>query len=455
MNIKYYDCHCHVFNKDVIDLHLMANIFLSLPDILRKSDTPHDLERESTVYDKIKNKIHVLKRLINFLEAGFSKTDEDVFAKMQQTYGTEFAIAPLMFDLEFCFIGKRAYSPSELNANFKTIHKSIGPRVDEFLNQKKDFIKDVPEMISKSGSNKEQKEGLKNLKELEGLHGEVKEKISFLMDTHLKENQFLPKLTSSYKKQLEDILKLKEDFPSLVFPFIAIDPRRHGIIETFMQEIYPLNLFTGVKLYTPLGYSPTDEDLMKSGGLYEFCEKHQIPITAHHSHVGFATPLQHVEIFGDTFENGKIIPKHGFIKFSRAFSTGWVQERADKLNHPELWRKVLNTYPNLKLNLAHFGHDNEEWRKTVFEMMGTFRNLYTDFSRYTSIADLTYLKETYFCKASPEVKQKFLYGSDYYFDLLYIDSLKEYFDNFMTVFTADEFTIIAQTNAKRFLNLEQ
>ena len=48
-------------------------------------------------------------------------------------------------------------------------------------------------------------------------------------------------------------------------------------------------------------------------------------------------------------------------------------------------------------------------------------------------------------------KQKILYGSDFYLDLLFIDSFQKYFNNFLQVFNAEEFTQIALTNAKRFL----
>jgi predicted TIM-barrel fold metal-dependent hydrolase len=432
MKIKYYDCHCHVFNKHVLDFHLLVRIFLSLPDILKKSDDLYDPDKNQTIGDKIKNRINRLKRIINFLKAGFSKTDEDVFAKMKETYGETFAIVPLMFDLEYCFIGKRASCRIIQTPNIKTINSSLISFTDKFLNLKHNLIKKTPGEPS-GPTTREKKEEVK--------------------DTHLNEHNFISRLASSYKKQMHDIIKLKTNFSTAIFPFIAIDPRRQGIIDMFINEIYPQQIFTGVKLYTPLGYSPTDEDLMKKGGLYEFCEKYQIPVTAHFSHVGFATPLQHVEIFGDIYDNGKVVPQHGYLKLSRVFSNGWVQERSEKFNHPELWRKVLNVYPNLKLNLAHFGLDSEKWRETIFDMMETYKNLYTDLSRYTSICDLIYIKRNYFNSACPEVKNKFLYGSDFYFDLLYINSLDHYVSNFMKVFNSEEFTLIAQTNAKKFLNI--
>jgi predicted TIM-barrel fold metal-dependent hydrolase len=452
MKIKYYDCHCHVFNKDLIDFHLLVHIFLSLPDILKKTEEHADRDKKQTIGNKINSRVLKLKRIMHFLEAGFSKTDYDVYAKMKKVYGEEYAIAPLMFDLEYCFIGKRSASVSHLSRNFRSVNEIFEPSVDEFLVRKQNFINNAPDEISVL-LKKERNHRMAELKEMEALHNRVKEKLTYLKDNHLNNFEFTAKLSSSYKKQLQDMIALKENFPSTIFPFIAIDPRREGIIDAFIHEIYPQQVFTGVKLYTPLGYSPTDYDLIKKGGLYDFCEKHQIPITAHHSNVGFATPLQDVEIFGDVYENGQLIPQQGFIKFSKAFSNGWVQERAEKLNHPMLWLKVLNAYPNLKLNLAHFGAGSNEWQNEVFDMMHTYKNLYSDFSRYTSLADLIFMKETYFDKASPLVKAKFLYGSDFYFDLLYVDSLNDYINNFLKVFNYHDFTAIAQKNAMNFLNI--
>lgn len=454
MKIKFYDCHCHVFNKDLIDFHILVHIFFSLPDILKKTDDDTDPYKKRTIGSRINSRVVKLKRIIHFLETAFSKTDDDVYVKMKKIYGEEYAVVPLMFDLEYCFIGKRTSTASHLSKNFKYVKNEIfESTVDEFLIRKQNFISNAPHEIS-ALVRKEQSQRTEELKEMEVLHNQVKEKLTYLKDNHLNEFEFTAKLSSSYKKQLKDTIALKEHFPSTVFPFIAIDPRRDGIIETFAKEIFPLQIFTGVKLYTPLGYSPTDDELMKKGGLYDFCEKHQLPITAHHSHYGFATPLQDIEIFGDIYEDGRLIRKHGFIKLSKAFSDGWVQERAEKLNHPLLWRKVLDAYPKLKLNLAHFGAGSVEWRKEVFDMMHTYKNLYSDFARYTSLEDLIFMKETYFDKACPEVKAKFLYGSDFYFDLLYIDSLKDYMNNFLKIFSSEDFTTIAQKNAMNFLNLK-
>jgi len=106
---------------------------------------------------------------------------------------------------------------------------------------------------------------------------------------------------------------------------------------------------------------------MKPGGLYDFCSKNNIPVTAHNSYSGFATPLEEVEIFGDIYVNNAVTPVHGNVTFSKAFSTGWIQDRAEKLNHPEIWKKVLLNYPNLKLNLAHFGDGNPGWQIKLFQ----------------------------------------------------------------------------------------
>ena len=119
----------------------------------------------------------------------------------------------------------------------------------------------------------------------------------------------------------------------------------------------PGNLFAGIKLYPPLGFDPWPDkksaechDLYQ---LYRFCQCKQIPITAHCSDLGFT-----------------------------------VAKDADAYTDPQKWHSVLGQYPELKLNLAHFGDQRNrawliprrEWREAVIDIILSHDTVYTDIS---------------------------------------------------------------------------
>lgn len=57
----------------------------------------------------------------------------------------------------------------------------------------------------------------------------------------------------------------------------------------------------------------------------------------------------------------------------------------------------------------------------------------------------------YYSKADPSIKSRFLYGSDFYLNLLFIDNMKQYIRQFEKVFTDTEMKEIAEINLRRFL----
>ncbi len=447
---NYYDSHCHVFDrKDTINLRLIIEIILSLPNIFGKKKS-----NKMLTSNDIKDKITTLKRILNFLKVGLSDSEEDIYQIMQQVYNNKFNAAPLMFDLECCFVSNRSGNNKLLEYNdINAVQQQLEDIIASFNTDSEKYIDDAMEMINSKHYVDLPEGTTTDLHLLYKLHIELATRLNELKLTKLNKQALPVALISSYEIQLNDISKLKADHKENVFPFIAIDPRRKGIIDRFINEIYPKKTFCGVKLYTPNGYSPSDDDLMKAGGLYDFCCKHNIPITAHNSYGGFASPLKKIEIYGDIYINNTITNVHGDVTFKKAFSDGWVQDRADKLNNPEIWDSVvMKKYPTLKLNLAHFGNGNPQWQDKVSSMMLKYPNFYTDLSCWTDKKDLINFRSKYFVAASDvRFKEKVLYGSDFYLDLLFIDSFQEYVNNFMQVFTSDEFTQIALTNAKKFL----
>ncbi len=173
-------------------------------------------------------------------------------------------------------------------------------------------------------------------------------------------------------------------------------------------------LFAGVKLYPPLGFDPWPENdksgMMKANYLYEFCQKRRIPITTHCDDQGY-----------------RIIPL----------------ELSQKWTSPHRWRKVLQHYPDLKLNFAHFGRQYSKrfgnkkepnWYDTIIELCCEYDHVYTDFS-FTGCQPDFYddLSKTFAELPAPQrdvLQRKIMFGSDFMINLLEIESYYEYYKVF-------------------------
>lgn len=190
-------------------------------------------------------------------------------------------------------------------------------------------------------------------------------------------------------------LAVSEKYRDAIIPFAHIDPRREDALERLTGLVEESN-FRGVKIYPPLGYGPDHELLMSS--IYPYMVEHNIPLLAH-------------------------------------CSPGWVcskdltMSEAHQLADPDNYRRVMDSFPQLRICLAHFGGISE-WRKhldgdrgignptwldKILDLMksGNYPNLYTDIS-YTIF---NFQENAPFLKILLEDKDiapKVLFGSDFY-----------------------------------------
>lgn len=253
----------------------------------------------------------------------------------------------------------------------------------------------------------------------------------------------------SYEKQLEELAAIKKDpaYKDLIQPFIFVHPERKDIFDIVKRNIEE-NGFAGLKLYPPLGYYPFDERL---NPIYEYAEKYQIPITSHCAR-------------GGVFYKGKITndmlvhPKTGeHIKEQKN------KYFTDVYTDPNNYHYVLKRFPNLKINLAHFG-GYDEWQKylgnsfddglpTWYEkisiLLKEYNNVYTDISYTMFNADLFNLLKLTLQDNS--IKNKILYGSDFYM-VEQETSERQFLTNIRAYIGESDFKLIAELNTNRFLN---
>lgn len=229
------------------------------------------------------------------------------------------------------------------------------------------------------------------------------------------------------KTLYDQILELKELASNVpVLPFLVCDPRRADLI-TNKENLYSLfnlafcseNPFFGIKIYPALGYDPSDFRLWP---IYEICEKYQIPVLTHCGGESISTDKLKFTIF-----EGE---KKSLIDSTNRKEVAYI------LNNPKRWAIVLEKFPQLKINFAHFGgyetwenpsevnFKNQIRKECIFDFMRKYDNVYADFSYNLVEINLSKnLKEILI--SDEKILNRTLFGTDYWVVNKEGDLLKE------------------------------
>lgn len=265
------------------------------------------------------------------------------------------------------------------------------------------------------------------------------------------------KSKEDYMVQLKELADLKKnpELKELIFPFVNADPRRPNLLD-LVKEYIEVHGFTGIKLYPSLGFYPDDERLSP---IYDYANEKKLPITAH------CIPVNAVFYGGNISDQDKAKAKSLDPKFK--FRSNYEFTRY--YNHPLNYKKVLEEFKDLKLNLAHFG-GNEEWDKYLNEswdhaaspvapnaswfsiikdMLVEYKNLYSDISFTVSDPKLFPLLKIVL--QDQRINERILFGSDFYMleknvtERRYSIDVRGYLDK-------SDFELISYTNPLKFLN---
>jgi predicted TIM-barrel fold metal-dependent hydrolase len=398
------DVHCHLFSEDVLTFG--GKILTGLGDVVTGLLDDGD-------YDNADTKIELLNA---FLEIS-DKKPADGARVLLKSLGKDSVIVPLMYDM--------FYLTHDQKKDFAGQLQEIKQRFNEVQGSRTKAGRSVKKGISEVGDNL-----LKNF-----------------VDDLFKED--------SFAIQRRNMKQLKKRYKERVYPFMSYDPRRAGNLELIKKEVGPDSDFHGVKLYTPLGFSPTHPAMMAKDGLYDWCQKKGIPITAHCSCRGRPTMNSRLYVPHSSWVYDEVKKEAVQMQMDTMVNLAGadVSDKAEYFTHPSLWEKVLEKYPRLRLNLAHFGGDRSDWREYIFQMIdsGKYPNLYTDVSYQAEEETLADIRERYY--ASPRLRQKLMYGSDFTILLMSSDlhdfqqSVQKYFpDN-------NKYRHFYEKNARRFLKL--
>lgn len=225
--------------------------------------------------------------------------------------------------------------------------------------------------------------------------------------------------TEGYCYHLNNLMDLEKSRKGELYPFVAIDPRRKGIIEALLSGVFfrGESRFYGVKLYPRMGFHPQCKPM---DDVYKYCSDHNLPIIFHCGKGGFPP------------------------------STTWKYADFGNPIHFEL---IVKKYPDLKINFAHFGSSDPtfQWAKTVARLVEENENVYSDLSCYANVRDLINKKQL--CDIRPKLKTRLMFGTD--FDVMYFTdkiTLSNYYGNFKTVFH-DELEVLMKQNSESFMGL--
>ncbi len=466
---KYYDIHNHLFNKDFLAKELLYRLMKELKKMLRVEEEPERGIKEFT--GKMEDVLRALKRFRYALKVFGGENSIAVYRELDKTYRGEFILTPLTFDLTWCFAasadrdaGAAVARPfndifdEEMKSMFDAVEAHVKPLSRDFNDKAtpeedelwREYLREKKTLLEGAVELREQHE--RNLGTQPGTRG----------------IGGIPDMFDGFQEQIRQLLELKNhpDYKDMIYPFLAIDPRRPGIADYARAHVGKGKDFAGIKLYCPNGYSPTDPLLYgtdgQKDGIYAFCETNGIPVTAHNSNSGFATFSKSVVITGDIHFNGKLYSLNNEnLKFKHCIlEKEAIGERAVTLNHPMLWEKVVQKYPDLILNLAHFGGgeqlglavddpaDENLWSNWIIKLIKDPRyHIYTDISCFF---DFEVIRKFIASPVYPEIRHKVLYGSDFTLILLFEDDFEANVRQFKECFGAD-FDLIAGSNPREFL----
>ena len=279
---------------------------------------------------------------------------------------------------------------------------------------------------------------------------------------------------SALRDQVELMGQLSLKQPSPMHGFVAFDPLR--AVRHKPEEEAPLDIvkdavakhgFLGVKLYSPMGFKPTDN------------AEHGLVFPAHAalSEPGFGAKLDHAldELYSWCHDNEVPILAHS----TQSQSAG--PEFAARAE-PKFWGKVLSAYPKLRLNLAHFGNFSQAlatkgdatkqfdktWEHEVAVLIkgGKFPNVYADVSYFYWVLegsgnkqDIKAVKKLFakYFEADPKV-ERLLFGTDWNMTGK-AAGVADYFDNVEAFFRdiglkEKQLDNLFHKNALRFLGLD-
>ncbi|RCX19264.1 amidohydrolase family protein [Anaerobacterium chartisolvens] len=392
---KRFDVHCHLFNLDYVfqEAQPMA-IYYLFTSVFGEANS-------KTSQGRIEDIWHYLKKVFDALVV-LKGDPATQYYHIQQSFKEVFSkdeticVAPLMMDIFYMFDGiLNSRHCAEESPDCLNISKEEA--ADIILGKVKAYISGMSGKLPEAQINSY----INSLENADNLNSEA-EKYDF----------GLAFMSPGYLAQFLALNAMKLLYPKTLFPFLAFDPRRPGIMSLVNNYTGKGKPFSGIKLYTRLGYHPDNKDMKP---LYDYCQKNGVPIIVHTSNGGFPP---------------------------------WDDWKYGDYVNPAQWKNVLKDYPDLIIDFAHFGVGGEGWQDTIISLMKTYKNVYADISCYTDTKSLLEAKS--YWDNEEIVKERLMFGTDYVMTELNVE-LNKYFQNFLNIFGNKDMDTLMLTNPNKFL----
>lgn len=429
------DVHCHMLNVQYLATEIAAitwNIICGNYPRKKAEKAVGERTLSATKLDKAEGLPELLAwaaRLIKVAK-GSCRENYDYMSKefSKSLIGKDRALycAPLMMDIYYCLDNNKSYGvslPSIGKNNFERttcLHGLDSEKTVKDYDAHLDKLKKLFQKAYLKNSTAEKTLTHDNTldeifnKVRDDFHADFRNSQRRTVHSSLYDNV---EMSPGYKKQIEEITKLKNDLGNAIMPFLAVDPRRQGVMNLVKSLVdRTKGPFSGVKLYPPLGYLPTDPALCE---IFDYCLTKNIPVIAHcsPSEVKNFRKLNYVQsTVKGVYPKTVSTPKDIFY--------------AD----PQNWTYVLDKWKGLHLDLAHFGgseqfaQGDDAWMNKTIEMMKNYSALYTDLSYYfqSGLMDKVLVRAQ-----SAGVSDRIMFGTDYTIVMLEKDlgKLSNYYSN--------------------------
>ena len=426
-NITGFDAHCHIFNISYL-LKEAKEIFFhwvigNYPneDGQRSKGLFKSDDRES-----FKSKLKDLLKQIYELGSACVDTEEDNFLfirdQAKSTWNIELGAIPLMMDIYY-------YFAPPVTEDTQTIAVNKAFKINKEFNEA-EFEEDFAEIVDEVFNpiiEKNVSRAFKNDKFSKSLKTHIEEAKNNIKYQYTSKNLLYNKLflTNGFKYHLDNLVNIvNKGYP--IYPFLAVDPRRPGILDAICGDslVSKNGPFYGVKLYPRLGYHPKSEPVKD---ILDICKERDLPVTVHCGKSGFPPG----------------------VKWQYA-----------EYGNPANFEDSLDD--KLRINFAHFGSNDDvnklgkithPWADTIIDYMNTYDNVYSDLSCYTNSDDLKKIYDMFWNDKS-KIKDRMMYGSDY--DVMYFTdriTLGNYYQNFSNIFKL-ELNKMRYDVPKKFLKID-
>lgn len=429
-----YDAHCHIFTleyalKEAKSMYhdMLAGTYpFNKPSL--DSLTAHEAQAPSG-QDKLSlpdwwKILQLLKQFYQLMHAAFTSEEDNLNflqTQSQKAYsGDTPRIIPLMMDIFYLL----AYPLDK--------DKDAVPMANARMSvSENDFQKgwnDMLDEFSKFLSGKKSTAQLRIPAEMETLVDKaidlVEKERAKPVEKAVNEGGYSESMnfykTDGFCFHMDNLMALVGKRPGELFPFVAIDPRRPGIIDTLCSGAFfsGNEHFYGVKLYPRMGYHPLCKPMYR---VYEYCNEHKLPITFHCGKSGFPP------------------------------GTDWIYS---DFGNPANFEPVLQAYPDLRIDFAHMGSSDPtfEWADEVNRLVSKYDNAFTDLSCYTVADELPPMKK--YWVDNMKLQDRLMFGTD--FDVMYFTAeitMEKYYRNFKKEFAKKDLSRMMHDNPACFMNL--